>query len=51
MIKDIGSKARKDLETLLKRKVYLDLRVKTVKKWRDQERYLAEYGFNDFESE
>jgi len=48
-IKEIGIRARKELETLLNKKVYLELKVKTVKKWRDKEKYLSEYGFKDFE--
>ncbi len=49
MIKNIGTKARIDLEELLEKKVYLDLRVKTIKKWRDKEEYLSEFGYDDFE--
>ncbi len=49
MIKEIGIRARKDLEQLINKNVYLELRVKTVKDWRDKEKYLNEYGFNDFE--
>ncbi len=49
-IKEIGSRARKDLEELLGKNVYLDLNVKTVKNWRDKDKYLAEYGFKDFEN-
>ena len=49
MIKKIGIAARKDLEHLLNRNVYLELFVKTVKKWREKERYLNEFGFTDFE--
>lgn len=48
MIKEIGKRARMDIETLLGKKVYLELFVKTVKKWRDKEKYLAEFGFHDF---
>ncbi len=48
-IKEIGTRARKDIEDLLGKKVYLELFVKTVKKWRDKEKYLSEFGFNDFE--
>lgn len=48
MIKEIGIRARKDIEKLLNRNIYLELRVKTVKDWRDKEKYLNEYGFNDF---
>ena len=49
-IKEIGIRARKDLENLLDKNVYLDLNVKTVKNWRDKDKYLQEYGFKDFES-
>jgi len=49
MIKEIGIRARKDLEKLLNKNIYLELRVKTVKDWRDKEKYLNEYGFNDFQ--
>ncbi len=48
MIKEIGIRARKDIEKLLNKNIYLELRVKTVKDWRDKEKYLNEYGFNDF---
>ena len=48
MIKKIGIESRKELETLLNKNVYLELFVKTVKKWREKEKYLNEYGFNDF---
>ena len=49
MIKKIGIEARKELEALLNKNVYLELFVKTVKKWREKEKYLNEFGFNDFE--
>ena len=49
MIKKIGIEARKDLEKLLNKQVYLELFVKTVKKWREKEKYLNEFGFTDFE--
>lgn len=48
MIKKIGTMARKDLEKILGTKIYLELYVKTVEKWRDREKYLAEFNFNDF---
>lgn len=48
-IKEIGTKARIEIEDLLGKKVYLEIFVKTVKKWRDKEKYLSEFGFNDFE--
>lgn len=50
MIKKIGIAARVDLEQLLGRSVYLELFVKTVKKWREKDRYLSEFGFKDFEN-
>lgn len=48
MIKKIGISSRTDLENLLNKKVYLELFVKTVKKWREKEKYLSEFGFKDF---
>ncbi len=48
-IKDIGIKARKEIEQFVGKKVFLDIYVKTIKKWRDKEKYLSEFGFNDFE--
>ena len=47
MLKEIGTKAREDIEKLLNKKVYLELYVKTVKKWRDKDKHLHELGFND----
>ena len=49
MLKEIGSKSRYDIEKLLDKKVYLELYVKSVKNWRDREKYLQEFGFKDFE--
>ena len=48
-IKQIGIESRKELEILLDKKIYLDLFVKTIKKWRDKEKYLSEFGYTDFE--
>lgn len=48
-IKEVGIRARKELEVLLDKKVYLETYVKTIKNWRDKEKYLQEFGFNDFE--
>ena len=48
-IKQIGTAARNEIEELLGKKVYLDLYVKTIKKWRDREKYLQEFGYYDFE--
>ena len=35
-IKEVGIRARKELEILLNKKIYLELYVKTIKKWRDK---------------
>lgn len=49
MVKEIGIRSRKELEEVLGKKVYLEIFVKVIKKWRDKEKYLQEFGFNDFE--
>ena len=36
-----------DIQELVGKKVYLELYVKTIKHWRDKERYLNELGFNE----
>ncbi len=48
MLKEIGSRARSEMEVILGKQVYLELYVKTLKKWRDKEKYLNELGFNEF---
>ena len=49
MIKKIGTSARYDIEQLLNKKVYLDLKVKVVEKWRDKEQFLNQtLGYQDF---
>ena len=47
-IKEIGIRSRKEIEQLLEEKVYLNLFVKTIEKWRDHPKYLKEFGFDDF---
>ena len=49
MLKRIGSMARRDIEKLLGTKIYLDLWVKVQKDWRNRDRYLHEYGYNQEE--
>ncbi len=49
MIKKVGMSARKDLEEMLGKKVYLDLYVKVIENWKDKDRYLKELGFFDYE--
>ena len=48
-LKEVGTKARLEIETLVGKKVFLDLFVKTIKNWKDKEKYLNELGFIDFE--
>ena len=48
MIKEIGTKARIDIEPLVGCNVYLELFVKVIRKWRDREKYLNEIGFKEF---
>ncbi len=45
MIKTIGHEARLDMEKLLGKKVYLELYCKTIKKWREKEKYIKELGY------
>ncbi len=39
-LKEIGTLARKEIETVLGKKVYLELKVKVRKKWRKDERFI-----------
>jgi GTP-binding protein Era len=45
MLKKIGSAARKEIEAMSGRKVYLELRVKVEKDWRDDENALRRFGY------
>jgi GTP-binding protein Era len=45
MIKKIGSTARQEIEAMSGRKVYLDLRVKVNKNWRNNPDALQQFGF------
>jgi GTP-binding protein Era len=45
MLRKIGSAARKEIESMSGRKVYLDLRVKVDKNWRDDENALRRLGY------
>lgn len=46
-LRDIGTKARADIENLLGTKVFLKLFVKVVEDWRNQERSLDEIGVRE----
>ena len=47
LLKKVGIEARKDIEELLGKKVYLELYVKTIDNWRDKEKYLYDLGYID----
>jgi GTP-binding protein Era len=46
-IREIGQKARVEIETLLGRSVYLELRVKVREKWRDNEMWIQRLGYSE----
>ena len=46
MIKEIGSQARKGIEAMSGRKVFLDLRVKVKANWRQDEKELQRFGYS-----
>lgn len=45
MIKTIGHEARLNMEELLGMKVYLELYCKTIKKWREKEKFIKDLGY------
>ena len=47
MLKEIGSRARYDMEKFLGKKVFLETYVKTLKNWRDEEKYFLELGLKE----
>lgn len=47
MLKEIGQRARKDIENLLGSKVFLELWVKVQKDWRNKSSHLKEFGFTE----
>lgn len=49
MLKEIGMRAREDIEKLLGSKVYLELWVKVQKDWRNKAFHLRDYGFTEEE--
>lgn len=49
-LKTVGTLSRTEIESeLVGKKVYLELFVKTIKNWKDKEKYLVELGFIDNE--
>jgi len=49
MLKEIGKRARVDIENLLGSKVFLEVWVKVQKDWRNKASQLRDYGFRDDE--
>ena len=47
LLKEIGTRARRDIKQLLGNKVYLELWVKVEKDWRKRKSNLQEYGYRD----
>ena len=47
MLKEVGTRARIDMEKFLGKKVFLETYVKTLKNWRDEEKYFVELGLKD----
>ena len=47
LLKEIGTRARHDIQQLLGNKVYLELWVKVEKDWRKRKSNLQEYGYRD----
>ena len=47
MLKEIGTRARHDMEIFLGKKVFLETYVKTLKNWRDEEKYFLDLGLKD----
>ena len=47
VLKEIGSKARVDIEHLLGSHIFLDLRVRVKKDWRKEERYIRQFGYTE----
>ncbi|PTM59472.1 GTPase Era [Desmospora activa] len=49
MLKEVGRRARHEIQRLLGSKVYLDLWVKVKKDWRNEDFYLRQFGYRDEE--
>ncbi|MGB1032431.1 MAG: KH domain-containing protein, partial [Flavobacteriales bacterium] len=49
MLKRVGTEARKDIESFIANKVFLQLYVKVDKDWRNDEHKLKRYGYMDGE--
>ena len=45
-LKKVGTEARKDIEKFFGKKVFLELFVKVKKDWKDNDRFLKQWGYN-----
>ena len=46
-LKKVGTLARRDMETFFQKKIFLDLYVKVNKDWRDDDKQLKRFGYNN----
>ena len=46
-LKKVGTLARRDMEAFLQKKIFLDLYVKVNKDWRDDDKQLKRFGYNN----
>ena len=44
-LKKVGIESREEIEKMVGKKVYIELYVKTIKNWKDKEKYLLELGY------
>ncbi len=49
LLKEVGTLARHDLEVFFGKRVYLETYVKTLKNWREEEKYFLELGLKEDE--
>ncbi|AQP52938.1 GTPase Era [Vagococcus penaei] len=49
MLKEIGTRSRKDIENLLGNKVFLEVWVKVQKNWRDKRKDLQNFGYREMD--
>ena len=45
-LKKVGTQARKDIEKFFGKKVFLELKVKVNKDWRDKPGQIRDFGYN-----